>query len=78
MRVKKVMYCGKTLYIATWKDTRPANICATYPPFIDACDRNGKTADGSYGRLKIMRSTTFRDYNKGMGGKDGVDQMSEL
>jgi hypothetical protein len=74
MKGKIIRKGNKKLYLTTWKDNKPVNMLATWPAYKEEAERNTKSKDSKgYAKIKIIRPTHVRYYNKGMGGTDGFD-----
>ena len=66
---------GYDFYFTAWMDNKPVHMFSTFPGHQDVVFRNGKSANGTFERLKLQRPTIIGCYNEGMGGTDLIDQM---
>jgi hypothetical protein len=74
MKQMKKTINGKSYYFTAWMDNKGVHMLSTLPTFMDTVARNCVDEAGKFSKRTINRPTLVRDYNRGMGGTDGIDQ----
>jgi len=77
----RTVLLGKEVFFTNWMDRKPVNMIHTIPSFNDSCRRWVKKKVlckvGRSDRRGFFQPGVFKNYNKGMGAVDTIDQRLE-